>query len=143
MKTDRLTREQWLDHGLHNLAGLGFTSLKADKLAKSLGVSRGSFYWHFKNRTEFLVALVEFWGRHSTESVIRAVNSLPESASAEEKLWELMCEVHELKHTRHELLIRSLALEYPALKPAIAAVDQKRFAIVKKLFGEMGFKGQT
>ena len=47
MKTDQLSARDWLDQGLKTLARSGFTALKAEPLAKAMGVSRGSFYWHF------------------------------------------------------------------------------------------------
>ena len=49
----RLTKMQWLDHGLKTLAHSGASLLKAGTLAKSLGVTRGSFYWHFADVEDF------------------------------------------------------------------------------------------
>jgi len=60
-KKDRLTKEEWLEHSLLTLAEQGFTALKADKLAKTLGVSRGSFYWHFKDLKDFHTQVLETW----------------------------------------------------------------------------------
>ena len=45
--TDQLSADDWISQGLKALAKSGFTALKADPLAKAMGVSRGSFYWHF------------------------------------------------------------------------------------------------
>ncbi len=44
---DQLSAKDWLDQGLKTLAESGYTALKAEPLAKAMGVSRGSFYWHF------------------------------------------------------------------------------------------------
>jgi AcrR family transcriptional regulator len=44
---DQLSATDWLRQGLKTLAQSGFTALKAEPLAKAMGVSRGSFYWHF------------------------------------------------------------------------------------------------
>ena len=55
---DRLTRTAWLDHGLRMLARQGATALKVGDLAAGLNVSRGSFYWHFKDIGEFRLQLL-------------------------------------------------------------------------------------
>ena len=50
--TKRLSAQAWIDFALATLAREGFEALKADVLAHKLGVSRGSFYWHFKDKLE-------------------------------------------------------------------------------------------
>ncbi|MEM8755480.1 MAG: TetR family transcriptional regulator, partial [Pseudomonadota bacterium] len=45
----RLSRDDWLAHALGTLAAEGAPALRADRMAKALGVSRGSFYWHFRD----------------------------------------------------------------------------------------------
>ncbi|MGL4556031.1 MAG: TetR/AcrR family transcriptional regulator, partial [Afipia sp.] len=49
LSKDRLTREQWIAHGLRTLARQGPAALKTGMLAEGLQVSRGSFYWHFNS----------------------------------------------------------------------------------------------
>lgn len=112
-----------------------------DSLLKAMPVSKGSFYWHFTDRSEFLAALVTYWNRHETQLVIDELESLPPSASAADKLWELMCVVYEMKHWRYDLMIRSLTLEFPHLQQVVAEVDQKRFDTLRGLFAELGFEG--
>jgi AcrR family transcriptional regulator len=55
--TDQLSAKDWLDQGLRTLAKSGFTALKAEPLAKAMGVSRGSFYWHFADIGAFHAAI--------------------------------------------------------------------------------------
>ena len=59
--TDKLSATDWLDQGLRTLAESGFTALKAEPLAKAMGVSRGSFYWHFADIGAFHTALLQHW----------------------------------------------------------------------------------
>ena len=58
---DRLTRSAWLDHGLRILARQGAEALKVGALATGLQVSRGSFYWHFKDISDFRLQLLHRW----------------------------------------------------------------------------------
>src|ERR1700684_4430530 len=68
--TDQLSARDWLDQGLETLAKSGFTALKAEPLAKAMGVSRGSFYWHFADVSVYHAALLKHWRDVATEQVI-------------------------------------------------------------------------
>lgn len=72
----RLSKNDWIEYGLLILKKDGFTSLKADVLAKGLRVSRGSFYWHFKDVSAFHHDVFAFWEMQSVQ--------LAESLSIEE-----------------------------------------------------------
>jgi len=130
----------WLDLAMSAMTESCKSKFSLDSLLNEMPVSKGSFYWHFENRAEFLSALVEYWGRHDTQLPADALDKLSQPVSAEDKLWKLMCMVYELRHTRHDLLIRSLTLEFPELHKAVARVDQIRYQTVRDLFAEMGFE---
>src|ERR1700733_11508852 len=68
--TDQLSAKDWLDQGLRTLAETGFTALKAEPLAKAMGVSRGSFYWHFADIGAFHAAILNHWRDVAAEQVI-------------------------------------------------------------------------
>jgi AcrR family transcriptional regulator len=56
-KTDRLTREQWLARSLEILSDGGPGELRIDNITHKMGISKGSFYWHFKNRADYIECL--------------------------------------------------------------------------------------
>src|SRR5271170_6272302 len=68
--TDQLSARDWLDRGLKVLAEQGFTALKAEPLAKAMGVSRGSFYWHFADVEAFHAAILRHWREVAAEQII-------------------------------------------------------------------------
>ena len=68
--TDQLSAKDWLDLGLKVLAEQGFTALKAEPLAKAMGVSRGSFYWHFADIGAFHAAILKHWREVAAEQII-------------------------------------------------------------------------
>lgn len=140
-KRQFLNREQWLDTAMEALVEGGRSKFSLDALLKSMPVSKGSFYWHFNNRDDFLLALIEHWGKTDTESIANALDALPAGLSAEERLWQLMLGVQKLKLSRRELMIRALALEFPSLAASVASVDRTRSEKVSGLFHEMGFRG--
>ncbi len=57
----RLTRETWLEAGLAALEATGPEALKAEPLARELGTTKGSFYWHFKDVPAFQLHLLQLW----------------------------------------------------------------------------------
>ncbi len=61
MNKKRLSAQDWLEHGLETLTQDGFAALKAASMTKALGVSRGSFYWHFKDIEDFKRRLLATW----------------------------------------------------------------------------------
>src|SRR5215467_12259207 len=85
--TERLTAQDWIDFALTTLAREGFEALKADVLARKLGVSRGSFYWHFSDLGTFHTRVIEHWRQRTTEAIIA---DLERYDSREERLEALV-----------------------------------------------------
>ena len=140
-KFPKLSREKWLEMAITTLAGKCKSKFSLDSLLKAMPVTKGSFYSHFKNRSDFLMALVDYWDRHDTQSVIGALKHLPKNMPAEQKLWELTQTIHDLDLNRYELLIRSLSFEHSETHSAIKTVDRRRVDTLRGLFSEMGFTG--
>ena len=65
-----LTPEGWIAAATDVLIDRGIDALRVDVLAKALDVTRGSFYWHFKDREALLVAVLNAWRDAATEQVI-------------------------------------------------------------------------
>ncbi|WP_166256611.1 TetR/AcrR family transcriptional regulator [Marinobacter salicampi] len=57
----QLTRDDWLDAAAGEVAAGGFGQLRVLTLAKKLGVTRGSFYWHFKDHEDLVVSFLNRW----------------------------------------------------------------------------------
>jgi AcrR family transcriptional regulator len=140
-KLPKLSREKWLEMAITTMADKCKFKFNLDSLLSAMPVTKGSFYNHFKNRGDFLQALVEYWERHETKSVIESLKGLPESMSAEDRLWELTQTIHDLDLDRYELLIRTLEFEHLETHAAIKKVDRRRIDTVRDLFSEMGFSG--
>ncbi len=133
----RLSREDWLENALTVLSKEGRAGLKIQGLSAALGVSRGSFYWHFEDRHDFIRALLEYWYEEYTVGAIAAVKR--ESGSAEEKLAMVMRMVHDQNLTRHEFTIRSLASLDPQFSRMVRKTDRFRLDFLESLFMGMGF----
>src|SRR5436305_7920035 len=83
---DQLSAKDWLNQGLKTLAESGFTALKAEPLAKAMGVSRGSFYWHFADVEAFHAEILRYWRDIAAERIIADV----EAAAGEDNTLQLL-----------------------------------------------------
>ena len=112
-KSRRLSREQWLKRALEILSKEGNAKLRIDLLSRNLGVSKGSFYWHFKDRADFVKRLAEYWARSSTEQAIELVNQSQGNASS--RLLELMEFLCQKDFAKYDVAMRAWAAQEPAV----------------------------
>ena len=136
-KRTRLSRDAWLAKALDTLAD-NPEHLRIDEIAQRLNVSKGSFYWHFENRADFVRALAEYWRDANTQSVVDAIEQ--RDISPEERLRELMLFIVEQKAAQYDLAIRAWARHEPDILPVIREVDEIRLDTLRGIFAEMGFE---
>src|SRR5262249_58197663 len=125
----RLSKLDWLDHGLRVLARSGPDGLKAEPLAKSLNVSRGSFYWHFKDIEAFHRDLLARWRERATADVIALAE---QEASLSARLRVLM-RAGMTGDNALERSMRSWAAQSRAASEAAALVDEARIPYLSRL----------
>jgi AcrR family transcriptional regulator len=131
---DQLSARDWLDQGLKALAESGFTALKAEPLAKAMGVSRGSFYWHFADINAFHAAILARWREVAAEQIIANVEA---AAKDEDPLALLLRRVFSERLTL-EKAVRSWANVDPAARAAVQAIDRRRLGYVESLLLQLG-----
>jgi AcrR family transcriptional regulator len=131
---DQLSAKDWLDQGLKTLAERGFTALKAEPLAKAMGVSRGSFYWHFADISAFHAAILKHWREVAAEAIIADV----EAAANDNPLPLLLRRVFS-ERLALENAVRSWATVDPAAKAAVQAIDRRRLSYVESQLRASGF----
>lgn len=69
----RLDRERWIFAAQQALGRGGLRAVAVEPLAKSLGVTKGSFYWHFANRRALVDALLDAFETRATAEVVARV----------------------------------------------------------------------
>jgi AcrR family transcriptional regulator len=131
---DQLSATDWLNHGLKTLAQEGFTALKAVLLAKSMGVSRGSFYWHFVDIDAFHAELLKLWRDIAAERIIADVDAASEKDNALQVL------LHRVFGEQRALenAVRRWAAVDPAARAAVQAIDKRRLTYVEGLLRAAG-----
>ena len=131
---DQLSAKDWLDQGLKTLARDGFTALKAEPLAKAIGVSRGSFYWHFADIGAYHAAILKHWREVAAEQII--VN-LEASANDDNPLALLLRQAFGARLTL-EKAVRTWATLDPMARAAVQETDRRRLSYVQTLFERSG-----
>jgi AcrR family transcriptional regulator len=132
--SDQLSAQDWLDQGLKTLATQGFAALKAEPLAKALGVSRGSFYWHFADIGAFHAAILKYWREVAAEAIIAHV----EAASADDNPLTVLLRRVFTEKLALERAVRSWATFDSAAKSAVQAIDRRRLDYVENLVRARG-----
>ena len=131
---DRLSKSDWIDHGLRTLAKSGPRALKAGPLAAALKVSRGSFYWHFRDLGAFHDELLRAWRERLTDQVIRDLDA----RQGESGLLGRLLRAALSSERRLDRAMRSWAAEDRGVAAAVAAVDSRRVAGIAKLLADAG-----
>jgi AcrR family transcriptional regulator len=140
-KRERLTAADWTRAALAALGNGGLAAVAVEPLAKELGATKGSFYWHFTDRQALLEATLHLWERRDTDEVIATID---ETQDAETRLRTLL----QLAFT--SVLDRSaggartveLALQasasHPLVAPTLTRVTERRLNLLTRLYTELG-----
>jgi AcrR family transcriptional regulator len=131
---DQLSAKDWLDQGLKTLAERGFTALKAEPLAKAMGVSRGSFYWHFADIGAFHAAILRHWRDVAAEQVIANL----EAASNTTDPVPLLLRQAFGGRPGLENAVRTWASVDPGAREAVQAIDRRRLNYVEGMLRANG-----
>jgi AcrR family transcriptional regulator len=132
--SDRLTKADWMKHGVRTLATEGARGLKVGPMAETLNVSRGSFYWHFRDIAEFRSELLASWQQRATDQVILELEA---DEAGPGRLKQLMRRAFEAK-PELDRAIRHWAADDAEVAKLVASVDEKRVAYIAKLLVAAG-----
>jgi AcrR family transcriptional regulator len=135
----RLSRDEWLIRALEILAEKHNALLNIDTLVKRMGVTKGSFYWHFKDRDDFLMQLLAYWVYEFNEKVPEALNKAVGDQDAKTRLRFLLTYLVEHDCAKYDMLVRNWAAQDPKVSKVLIKIDKLRLATVHTLFTEMGF----
>jgi AcrR family transcriptional regulator len=132
--TKRLAAQDWIDFALATLAREGFHALKADVLARKLGVSRGSFYWHFANLRGFHGRVIAHWRQMATDAIIA---DLAQYHAPEQRLEVLLRRA--FGHgALMEVRMRNWADKNAEAARALGKIDRQRRGYIEKLLRQTG-----
>ena len=138
-ETRRLSKEQWLERSMKFLEKRGPAAMSLDALTTHLGVTTGSFYWHFKSHARFLDELTDKYVQDFTLILTErlATLDLPPREALREAMWQII----KFGLGGMDIHFRSLAFAYPRVAVKVQAMDDLRTQVLGDMFEAMGYTG--
>jgi AcrR family transcriptional regulator len=130
-------RAQWLNAGLEALRKGGVGAVRVERLADDVGVTKGSFYHHFRDRGALLEEVLEYWAREMTDAEFERIQTLRGGLAP--RLVALAEDVLEKGMGRYDPAVRAWAREDRKVAAAVALVDRRRIKALAAFFEEGGF----
>ncbi len=131
----KVTREDWLLAALAALAATGVSGVSVDPLARRLGVTRGSFYWHFKDRAALLEEALVLWEEQSTLGLIAELSELADPRARLEALFYGALTDDTVAGLEPAIVAHA---QHPVVGAVLARVTERRLDYLTGLFAELG-----
>nr|WP_313951956.1 TetR/AcrR family transcriptional regulator [Accumulibacter sp.] len=134
-----LDRNEWIEAAIDVLAEQGVQGMRIEVLAKSFGVTKGSFYWHFKDRQDLVDGVLETWRDGRIRDIDKQTVATP--GKEREQLLHLI-DVYGATRNRKgisiELAVREWARRDAQAAAVVEEVDSWRLECTRKLFVSRG-----
>ncbi len=137
--TTSRTRDDWAAAAFRVLTDAGPAAVTVEGLARELGVTKGSFYWHYASRAELLAAALAQWEARRTQAVIDRTEL---ADTALDKLRALFRLVAQGRWDPGELNLYLLAQSSPEVAEAVHRVTHRRLDYTAALLVELGLSAQ-
>jgi len=136
-KTTKLSRDDWMRAALETMSARGVQDVKVAVLASELGVTTGSFYWHFESRQDLLDELIGWWERETTDAAIIGAREF--DGAPVDRIYGLMRQVMVDKLARYDIAVWHWALSDRRAARVFRRAVKKRFDFATWMFREAGF----
>ncbi|WP_299284492.1 TetR/AcrR family transcriptional regulator [uncultured Tateyamaria sp.] len=135
----KVTRQDWLNAALAVLKQGGVEAVKVADLAAGLDVSRSSFYWYFKNRTDLLDALLQHWQDTNTAAMVAQANAPADTITAA-CCNVFRCNINaDLFDNRLDFAIRDWARRSDRVNVVLKAGDDARLEALTEMFARFAY----
>jgi len=134
----RLAPNDWVEAGLGALVDNGVTAVKILPLAQRLGVTRGSFYWHFRSRDELLGRLLDAWEAKNTAAIVKAATAAGTLVDRYVDLSRLWLGWSDFD-PRLDVAVRDWGHSDPAVRSRLQAADEERVAALVAMIEPEGY----
>jgi len=139
----KVTRDEWLCAALAVLTSDGVEAVKIADLAAQLQVSRSSFYWYFRNRTDLLDALLAHWQSTNTAALVAQANA-PAATITEAVCNVFRCNIDtRLYDPTLDFAIRDWARRSDHVRDILSASDGERLEALRAMFERYGYAAQN
>ncbi|MFG1793705.1 TetR/AcrR family transcriptional regulator [Nocardia sp. NPDC049149] len=136
-ESTRLSAQDWVWAALRAIAAGGLTAVAVEPLAKALGVTKGSFYAHFRNRDELVAAALDQWVRSHGYESLAPFEEIDDPATRLRRLLEAIVTAGETGPPSVQLsLIGESGDE--RVRAAVQRVDRTRLDLLTRTYRELG-----
>jgi len=136
-----LSKQDWIRAALFAMADGGTGAVAVEPLAARLGATKGSFYWHFRNREQLITDALEFWEREGTDEVIDELGPVADPVERLRRLLEIAIGYEDDDAAGQADVGLLAAAGDPAVGPVLKRVADKRLDFLECIFREIGFPG--
>ncbi|MCO4745448.1 MAG: TetR/AcrR family transcriptional regulator [Proteobacteria bacterium] len=134
-RTPKASRERWAGAALRALAEGGVSAVSVEPLARKLGVTKGSFYWHFTNREELVEAGLALWEQHGTDRVLAEAQLIADPLDRVKSLFETAFAVR----GAGSLIVHLAAdAKHPLVAPILERITVRRVKFIAEQFESLG-----
>jgi AcrR family transcriptional regulator len=130
-----LTAADWAEAALQLVAESGLAGLTVDVLARRLGVTKGSFYWHFKSRQELVEAAIGRWEQKATTENITGLSAVPDPT---QRLRLMLDAATQPPRSRSVYAALAEGAADPAVRRVLNRVASARIEYLKACYRELG-----
>jgi AcrR family transcriptional regulator len=136
----RLDRRAWMAAAFDELSAHGWDGVRVEPIAEKLGITKGSFYWHFADRDALVAAMFVRWAEGRVRAIRHETEDDADPRALLYRLIDLYARGPNARGLAIELAIRGVARSDSRAADAVAAVDGERLAQVSRLFTKLGSK---
>lgn len=136
-KADRnnLTAERWAEAALDAMAQGGLNAVAVEPIARQLGVTKGSFYWHFTNRGSLVAAALALWERQETDEILKRVEHVSDPY---ERIVELFKQANASYRAGRLYLALAASAHKPEVRAAVERVSTRRMDYLHQCYVALG-----
>ena len=135
MSRAQLSAQDWTNAALRALADGGVAAVRVDVLARRLGVTRGSFYWHFADRDALLQAALEQWERTVTAQVIERMETVASPLARFERLVRVAFGAEAVPGLQPAIMAHA---SHPIVEPVLRRVTARRIDFIAEIYQDLG-----
>ena len=130
-----LTAEQWAEAALDAMAAGGIEAVAVEPLARTLSVTKGSFYWHFENREALIRAALDLWERRETVDIVARAE---QETTPRSRMHTLFRQVANTDLRSERLLLLLSATDHPLVRACARRISEHWRAYVHDCYRALG-----
>ncbi len=132
----KLSAGDWEQQALVLIAEQGIRAVAVESLARRMGVTKGSFYWHFPNRDALIEQSLLRWEKHDATNLKTSLGAI---SDPRERLRSFFIRTSREKLTHDVYSSLCMASDHPKVEPLLERVAERRMSQIEAAFAEIGF----